>query len=97
MEPLPDPTVPESPQVEKSKIKKSKIETTEKRTTSKVKIAPKALKLTKVEQKKQETKDSLPKTGDSSVNLLITCLGIIAISCGVYLLVQQSQKRRRKE
>lgn len=97
MEPLPDPTVPESPQVEKSKIKKSKIETTEKRTTSKVKIAPKALKLTKVEQKKQETKDNLPKTGDSSVNLLITCLGIIAISCGVYLLVQQSQKRRRKE
>ncbi|HBI7241026.1 TPA: MucBP domain-containing protein [Listeria monocytogenes] len=92
MEPLPDPTVPESPQVEKLKI-----ETTEKRTTSKVKIAPKALKLTKVEQKKQETKDSLPKTGDSSVNLLITCLGIIAISCGVYLLVQQSQKRRRKE
>ncbi|EAC3865717.1 peptidoglycan-binding protein [Listeria monocytogenes] len=92
MEPLPDPTVPESQQVEKSKI-----ETTEKRTTSKVKIAPKALKLTKVEQKKQETKDSLPKTGDSSVNLLITCLGIIAISCGVYLLVQQSQKRRRKE
>lgn len=92
MEPLPDPTVPESPQVEKSKI-----ETTEKRTTSKVKIAPKALKLTKVEQKKQETKDSLPKTGDSSVNLLITCLGIIAISFGVYLLVQQSQKRRRKE
>ncbi|HEM1335147.1 TPA: MucBP domain-containing protein [Listeria monocytogenes] len=92
MEPLPDPTVPESPQVEKSKI-----ETTEKRTTSKVKIAPKALKLTKVEQKKQETKDSLPKTGDSSVNLLITCLGIIAISCGVYLLVEQSQKRRRKE
>lgn len=61
-----------------------------------MKIAPKALKLTKVEQK-QETKDSLPKTGDSSVNLLITCLGIIAISCGVYLLVQQSQKRRRKE
>ncbi|EAC3992455.1 peptidoglycan-binding protein [Listeria monocytogenes] len=92
MEPLPDPTFPENPQVEKSKI-----ETTEKRTTSKVKIAPKALKLTKVEQKKQETKDSLPKTGDSSVNLLITCLGIIAISCGVYLLVQQSQKRRRKE
>ncbi|EAD0429289.1 peptidoglycan-binding protein [Listeria monocytogenes] len=92
MEPLPDPTVPENPQVENSKI-----ETTEKRTTSKVKIAPKALKLTKVEQKKQETKDSLPKTGDSSVNLLITCLGIIAISCGVYLLVEQSQKRRRKE
>ncbi|EPN9396993.1 MucBP domain-containing protein [Listeria monocytogenes] len=92
MEPLPDPTVPES-----LKVEKSKIETTEKRTTSKVKIAPKALKLTKVEQKKQETKDSLPKTGDSSVNLLITCLGIIAISCGVYLLVQQSQKRRRKE
>ncbi|ARM72483.1 cell wall surface anchor family protein [Listeria monocytogenes] len=92
MEPLPDPTVPENPPVEKAKI-----ETTEKRTTSKVKIAPKALKLTKVEQKKQETKDRLPKTGDSPVNLLITCLGIIAISCGVYLLVQQSQKRRRKE
>lgn len=49
MEPLPDPTVPESPQVEKSKI-----ETTEKRTTSKVKIAPKALKLTKVEQKTRD-------------------------------------------
>lgn len=61
MEPLPDPTVPESPQVEKSKIKKSKIETTEKRTTSKVKIAPKALKLTKVEQKNKRRKIAYQK------------------------------------
>lgn len=56
MEPLPDPTVPENPQVEKSKI-----ETTEKRTTSKVKIAPKALKLTKVEQKNKRRKIAYQK------------------------------------
>lgn len=54
MEPLPDTAVPENPPVEKAKIKKSKIETTEKRTISKAKIEPKALKLTKVEQKTRD-------------------------------------------
>lgn len=61
MEPLPDTTVPENPSVEKAKIKKSKIETTEKRTISKAKIEPKALKLTKVEQKKTRDERSLAK------------------------------------
>ncbi len=57
MEPLPDPTVPESPQVEKSKI-----ETTEKKELhQKVKIAPKALKLTKVEQKNKRRKIAYQK------------------------------------
>ncbi|MDT0016121.1 MucBP domain-containing protein [Listeria swaminathanii] len=87
-----NPIVPAEPQVETPKV-----EITEKPISPKEQITPTTTKSAKVEQTKQVTKAILPKTGDSSIDLLITCLGIIIVSCGVYLLVQQTQKRRRKE
>lgn len=52
MEPLPDPTVPESPQVEKSKIKKSKIETTEKKNYIKSENRTESIKINQSRTKK---------------------------------------------
>lgn len=88
----PDPIVPIAPQVEAPKV-----EIAEKPVSPKEQITPPTTKKTKTVLKKQIAKATLPKTGDSSIDLLVTCLGIIAISCGIYLIVQQSQKRRRKE
>lgn len=88
----PDPIVPIAPQVEAPKV-----EIAEKPVSSKEQIAPPTTKKTKAVLKKQIAKATLPKTGDSSMDLLVTCLGIIAISCGIYLIVQQSKKRLRKE
>ncbi|EAE1293115.1 TPA: peptidoglycan-binding protein [Listeria monocytogenes] len=88
----PDSIVPIAPQVEAPKA-----EIAEKPVSPKEQITPSTTKKTKVVLKKQIAKATLPKTGDSSMELLVTCLGIIAISCGIYLIVQQSQKRRRKE
>ncbi|EDH3592586.1 peptidoglycan-binding protein [Listeria monocytogenes] len=88
----PDPIVPIAPQVEAPKV-----EIAEKPVSLKEQITPSTTKKTKAVLKKQIAKATLPKTGDSSMDLLVTCLGIIAISCGIYLIVQQSQKRRRKE
>ncbi|MBC2038599.1 MucBP domain-containing protein [Listeria marthii] len=88
----PEPTTPAEPQLETPKV-----EITEKPISAKEQITPTTVKAPKVEAKKQPAKKTLPKTGDSSIDLLITCLGIIIVSCGVYLLVQQTQKRRRKE
>ncbi|EGC8556387.1 peptidoglycan-binding protein [Listeria monocytogenes] len=90
----PDPIVPIAPQVE---VKAPKAEIAEKPVSPKEQITPPTTKKTKAVLKKQIAKATLPKTGDSSIDLLVTCLGIIAISCGIYLIVQQSQKRRRKE
>ncbi|EIN5667120.1 MucBP domain-containing protein [Listeria monocytogenes] len=87
-----DPIVPIAPQVEAPKV-----EIAEKPVSPKEQITPPTTKKTKAVLKKQIAKATLPKTGDSSMDLLVTCLGIIAISCGIYLIVQQSQKRRRKE
>ncbi|HAK1619880.1 TPA: MucBP domain-containing protein [Listeria monocytogenes] len=88
----PDPIVPIAPQVEAPKV-----EIAEKPVSPKEQITPPTTKKTKAVLKKQIAKAILPKTGDSSIDLLVTCLGIIAISCGIYLIVQQSKKRRRKE
>ncbi|EPH5695365.1 TPA: MucBP domain-containing protein [Listeria monocytogenes] len=90
----PDPIVPIAPQVE---VEPPKAEITEKPVSPKEQITPPTTKKTKAVLKKQIAKATLPKTGDSSMDLLVTCLGIIAISCGIYLIVQQSKKRRRKE
>ncbi|EAE5923643.1 peptidoglycan-binding protein [Listeria monocytogenes] len=90
----PDPIVLIAPQVE---VEPPKAEIAEKPVSPKEQITPPTTKKTKVVLKKQIAKATLPKTGDSSIDLLVTCLGIIAISCGIYLIVQQSQKRRRKE
>lgn len=88
----PEPTTPAEPQLETPKV-----EITEKPISAKEQITPTTVKAPKVEAKKQPAKKTLPKTGDSSIDLLITCLGIIIVSFGVYILVQQTQKRRRKE
>ncbi|MDS9999272.1 MucBP domain-containing protein [Listeria cossartiae subsp. cayugensis] len=88
----PEPIIPAEPQLETPKV-----EITEKPNSPKEQTTPTTAKTTKVEAEKQSAKAILPKTGDSSIDLLITCLGIIIISCGIYLLVQQTQKRRRKE
>ncbi|EAE1347157.1 peptidoglycan-binding protein [Listeria monocytogenes] len=98
LENQPDPIVPIASQVEvEPQVEAPKAEIAEKPVSPKEQITPSTTKKTKVVLKKQISKATLPKTGDSSIDLLVTCLGIIAISCGIYLIVQQSKKRRRKE